>query len=278
MNSSIIPEIEFVLANDDSTPASVAPVAPVGPVGPVGPVAPTDPDVEYVTIEGEGVTMDTISPEPEIPGQKYCCVTYAPHIDTRRIYISISGCYDTIEEATERARLLFEHDPRFNRYIMSVGNLTPIPIDWNLYIENPIIIGHIPEIAYNIVDEPVRGEAVSDSSSDSDSDGSSDSGGDSSSDGSSDSDSDSSGDNDSGSDNGDDSYDSALPGEKTMDAHDSNTHGYKCIACISKDRNALFLPCRHLTFCMDCVSTFTKKDDICPMCRTPIKEVYNVFL
>lgn len=51
----------------------------------------------------------------------------------------------------------------------------------------------------------------------------------------------------------------------------------KCIICTEKQKNVLFLPCKHITTCMQCSQKIT--DGLCPLCRCKIDaRVDNVFI
>ena len=42
----------------------------------------------------------------------------------------------------------------------------------------------------------------------------------------------------------------------------------ECVVCLSEPKQVLFLPCRHLCVCKDCLVHV----DRCPVCRTPFDE------
>jgi len=53
--------------------------------------------------------------------------------------------------------------------------------------------------------------------------------------------------------------------------------GKDCVVCLSKPKTILVLPCRHLAFCKDCVTTYLSKANVCPLCRVPIKEHLEIY-
>ena len=64
---------------------------------------------------------------------------------------------------------------------------------------------------------------------------------------------------------------------------------YECVICLDRKKNILFLPCRHVTSCTQCVrnevtARFTKMmienctDDFkCGVCNMPVKKVYRMY-
>ena len=63
--------------------------------------------------------------DPEIQGQKFVCLSYAPHITLNTLYFKVRGSFATFEEAQERAMELHQNDPMFNIYIGEVGKFLP---------------------------------------------------------------------------------------------------------------------------------------------------------
>jgi len=51
-----------------------------------------------------------------------------------------------------------------------------------------------------------------------------------------------------------------------------------CSICYSSSKEALLLPCNHLTSCMECAQQLKTVTKCCPICRKPIKRVAKVFI
>lgn len=52
-----------------------------------------------------------------------------------------------------------------------------------------------------------------------------------------------------------------------------------CAICLTNPRNIVFLPCKHLYFCADCYYKMLKhRKNECPVCRSTIKESFQVYL
>lgn len=54
-----------------------------------------------------------------------------------------------------------------------------------------------------------------------------------------------------------------------------------CGICMSKKAEIAFIPCGHLTTCLDCADNLKKghkHDRNCPLCRKPIKDFLRVYL
>lgn len=49
-----------------------------------------------------------------------------------------------------------------------------------------------------------------------------------------------------------------------------------CCVCASKNRNAVCVPCNHMSTCFECIKKIEAKG--CPICRNKIKQVIKVFL
>ena len=50
-----------------------------------------------------------------------------------------------------------------------------------------------------------------------------------------------------------------------------------CVVCMSAPKNALLLPCRHMTACEDCAKSLLKSRMVCPICRERIDSVTRVW-
>ena len=51
-----------------------------------------------------------------------------------------------------------------------------------------------------------------------------------------------------------------------------------CIYCCERERNVLFLPCKHVSSCMKCYSCNIKQSGNCPLCKSVIKSVMTIHL
>jgi hypothetical protein len=217
-------------------------------------------------ITTEAIDLSTLAPEPVVPLQKFCCLTYAPHLETRTVYVIVSGCFDTFSEAEEFSRVLHQRDPRWNRSVGETGRPLPIPLDRRLFAENPILRGmDLPVVPFNIISETEAIEpeiAESNQRNDETQTGQ---------------------DVEEWEETEDNQGTDGIETESTIENPERSegsvcSTSNCCITCLSKSRCALFLPCRHLTFCVDCARIQTAISNLCPICRSPIKEVLNVFL
>lgn len=50
-----------------------------------------------------------------------------------------------------------------------------------------------------------------------------------------------------------------------------------CVICSDNERNVVLLPCRHFSFCRNCVETAYKYNKYCPICRTGIDNIVHVY-
>jgi rubrerythrin len=50
-----------------------------------------------------------------------------------------------------------------------------------------------------------------------------------------------------------------------------------CAVCLASQKEALFLPCKHLCACAHCAATIMKSTKTCPICRAPVANVLNVY-
>ena len=73
---------------------------------------------------------------------------------------------------------------------------------------------------------------------------------------------------------GSSSYDSPT-GIINDDIDDNNID--ECTICNKKKCDAVVLPCRHASFCYECVQEWRKKQNTCPACRRMIKDTLQVF-
>ncbi len=59
----------------------------------------------------------------------------------------------------------------------------------------------------------------------------------------------------------------------TEDEIEQLQNKFLCVICLSKDKNALFLPCAHLAACLDCSLSLVN----CPICRAKIQATVRAF-
>ena len=138
-------------------------------------------------------------------------------------------------------------DPRWNRAVGESGRPIPIALDRRLFTDNPILRGEIPVVPFNIISEqiiPMETTTVNEA-------------------------------NTVNAANAANEVNTVNAAETEADTEDDLSS--KCITCLDKDRDALFMPCRHLMFCLDCARIQTEISNLCPMCRNPIGEVMNIF-
>ena len=50
----------------------------------------------------------------------------------------------------------------------------------------------------------------------------------------------------------------------------------RCVICLTRQRNMLYMPCRHICCCSDCDTHHTIH--VCPICRIPISERLAIYL
>lgn len=210
--------------------------------------------------------------DPVIEDQKYVCISYAPHPDHNTIFFKVRGSYATVEEARERAIYLHQMQlakqaemaaqnisyPFISIYVGEVGQF--------LSAQSPMIdfsqsSDSAPDIPINIISECIDETIPSDDMC-----------------------------NFIDEINHTTDVASNSPStvmhedpiismsEPTADINNTDSVDVSCLACRSTKRNALFLPCRHICFCINCSSMHIKKHRDCPICRTAIKEILNVFL
>lgn len=80
----------------------------------------------------------------------------------------------------------------------------------------------------------------------------------------------------------DDGTDGEADEEDTTAINTINTpEEIECIVCYTRRPNVLFLPCRHLKCCLECVNVI--EADIsttfaCPYCRTPVTDKHTAFI
>lgn len=58
---------------------------------------------------------------------------------------------------------------------------------------------------------------------------------------------------------------------------DVTLENYVCVICLNEPRNQIFMPCFHLICCSTCVPNISRGDP-CPMCRTTIEDIRQVYL
>jgi hypothetical protein len=376
-----LPETEFVIIDSDpdilDSPENV-----LDPENGLDPENLLDPenipnDAEGIHIGSEilpngdevitnvAVDLGTLPPEPIQLRQKFCALTYAPHLETRTVYVIVSGCFNTLQEAHRFCAQLHARDPRWNRCVGETGRPLPIPIDRRLFSDNPIVRGsNVPVVPFNIISEnldndehsvqsmepvqllepmepmvpmepiesvgpvgpvetvgpvgPVenpqepsddnqserseegseekseegseeKSEERSEEKSEEGSEEKSEEGSEEKSEERSEEKSEEGSEEKSEerseekSEEGSEEKSEEGSKEKSKERSDeeseySEVGSTRCVTCISNDRNSLFMPCRHLVFCLECAHRHTTQSNLCPICRTPIKEVMNVFL
>jgi hypothetical protein len=58
---------------------------------------------------------------------------------------------------------------------------------------------------------------------------------------------------------------------------DDGASGAKeCVVCLSEARNTTILPCMHMCLCIDCAKRLRTSDAKCPLCRSHIKEFWQL--
>lgn len=199
--------------------------------------------------------------DPEIEDQRYVCISYAPHPDHNTIYFKIRGSYATVEEAQERAMFLHQLQltkkanmasqgisyPLISIYVGEVGQFLSAQSQMIDFSEPN---NNAPDIPINIISEYVD-ETVPTGTSDPNQH------------------------------TGDEEPDININlnlSEPAGQVTNTDAGDACCLACQSAKRNALFLPCRHICFCINCTNMHIKKHKECPICRTSIKEILNVFI
>ena len=104
--------------------------------------------------KGKGKTIDYLTEDPYITGQRYCLVTIiGPHVYPKSDVWGIKVRYvgDTMEQMKKMAKQLRKMDPDYNIFIMEVGkfgplNVSPEQVAENEYIEeqlNEMIKGYL---------------------------------------------------------------------------------------------------------------------------------------
>lgn len=51
----------------------------------------------------------------------------------------------------------------------------------------------------------------------------------------------------------------------------------ECIICMSKEPNSVLIPCGHLGLCMACAREIQRNSKQCPVCRSVIDQVHQVY-
>lgn len=51
----------------------------------------------------------------------------------------------------------------------------------------------------------------------------------------------------------------------------------RCSVCFTNKKSVLYTPCNHITCCNQCSRTLITKKLECPVCRTEIKQMINVY-
>ncbi|RDD43922.1 RING finger protein 157 [Trichoplax sp. H2] len=59
-------------------------------------------------------------------------------------------------------------------------------------------------------------------------------------------------------------------GDQIDDASDD------CVVCLSKKRNTIILPCRHLCLCSECADSLRYQSNNCPICRSPFRALLGI--
>jgi len=52
----------------------------------------------------------------------------------------------------------------------------------------------------------------------------------------------------------------------------------KCCICLVTDKDALFLPCRHICCCYECGQEQKNSTALCPLCRNRVTDIMKVFI
>ena len=65
--------------------------------------------------------------------------------------------------------------------------------------------------------------------------------------------------------------------EKVEDKLKSETEKKLCVVCMEADKNAIFLPCGHISCCMACAQSVKNSTKKCPVCRGTIQSINKVF-
>ena len=81
---------------------------------------------------------------------------------------------------------------------------------------------------------------------------------------------------------------SVTPARSGMSAHDlarrleSERDKHKCVVCQDNPKNVLVMPCKHMCLCIDCarsiVNNRNQQRRVCPLCRSKITKVMDVFI
>jgi len=70
----------------------------------------------------------------------------------------------------------------------------------------------------------------------------------------------------------------AAMSSKSETSNSGEQEEAKCIVCLEKDKNSVFVPCGHLACCNDCASAvFKSRYTECVYCRTKISGVCKIF-
>jgi len=51
----------------------------------------------------------------------------------------------------------------------------------------------------------------------------------------------------------------------------------ECEVCFDRVKDTLLAPCGHVCLCYDCASLVKTQKQICPLCRTPIQNIYRAY-
>lgn len=71
---------------------------------------------------------------------------------------------------------------------------------------------------------------------------------------------------------------------KDLKACDSAKEEDDCSVCMDKKRDVIFIPCGHITHCVDCVNNMTRQSMIdvsmplCCVCRKTVEKIYRAYV
>lgn len=51
----------------------------------------------------------------------------------------------------------------------------------------------------------------------------------------------------------------------------------ECVVCWTHEKDVVCIPCGHVAMCKECSQAVLKKNGLCPVCRTKIREVFQLY-
>lgn len=63
---------------------------------------------------------------------------------------------------------------------------------------------------------------------------------------------------------------------KTMFGGGVEEASQECVICLTNPQNTTMLPCMHTCLCTDCAKQLSKANPTCPLCRTPVAELWEL--